>query len=142
MRFNKPSAKQGPIFHPARALCALVLALPLCALAATPAEIAAGYAAAAGSAPSPARGQQFFNATHGRDWSCASCHGAVPTQPGRHAATGKAISPLAPAFAPQRFTDPAKVEKWFRRNCTDVAGRECTAAEKADIASWLITLKP
>lgn len=23
-------------------------------------------------------------------------------------------------------------EKWFRRNCTEVVGRECSAAEKAD----------
>ena len=40
------------------------------------------------------------------------------------------------------FSDPAKVEKWFRRNCNDVAGRECTAGEKADVLAWLISLKP
>ena len=74
--------------------------------------------------------------------SAAIPWGAVPTQPGRHAATGKPIGPLAPAFNPQRFTDPAKVEKWFRRNCKDVMSRECTAAEKADILSWLLGLKP
>jgi hypothetical protein len=66
----------------------------------------------------------------------------VPTSPGRHAATGKPIQPLAPAFNPARFTDPAKVEKWFRRNCNDVVGRECSAAEKADAVTWLMTLKP
>jgi len=38
--------------------------------------------------------------------------------------------------------DPAKVEKWFRRNCNDVMGRECTAGEKADVLAWLLTLKP
>ncbi|HEX7384701.1 MAG TPA: DUF1924 domain-containing protein, partial [Burkholderiaceae bacterium] len=32
--------------------------------------------------------------------------------------------------------------KWFRRNCGDVLGRECTADEKADIVAWLATLKP
>jgi hypothetical protein len=32
----------------------------------------------------------------------------------------------------ERFTDPAKVEKWFRRNCKEVVGRDCTPAEKAD----------
>ncbi len=42
----------------------------------------------------------------------------------------------------QRFSDSAKVEKWFRRNCNDVLGRECSAAEKADVMSWLIGLKP
>ena len=92
--------------------------------------------------PAPARGQKLFTTLQGRDWSCASCHGAVPTQPGRHAATGKPIGALAPAFNAERFTDSAKVEKWFRRNCNDVVGRECTAAEKADVLAWLLTLKP
>ena len=41
----------------------------------------------------------------------------------------------------ERFTDTAKAEKWFRRNCNDVAGRECTAAEKADMLAWLLTLR-
>ena len=63
-------------------------------------------------------------------------------QPGRHAVTGKVIGTMAPAVNPERFTDPAKTEKWFRRNCNDVMGRECTAAEKADVLSWLRTLKP
>ncbi|SEA54449.1 DUF1924 domain-containing protein [Variovorax sp. YR216] len=110
--------------------------------AATPADLLAGYVAEAGAAGDPARGQLMFNSRHGRDWSCASCHGAEPTAPGRHAATGKSIAPLAPAFNPERFTDAAKADKWFRRNCNDVVGRECTAAEKADVLSWLIKLKP
>jgi hypothetical protein len=63
-------------------------------------------------------------------------------QPGQHAATGKPITALAPAANPQRFTDAAKTEKWFRRNCNDVLGRECSAAEKADVLGWLLTLKP
>lgn len=109
-------------------------------MAATPADLLAGYRTASGTDPARARGQQLFTATHGREWSCASCHGAVPTQAGRHASTGKPIAPLAPAFNPERFTDPAKVEKWFRRNCNDVLGRECTAAEKADVLTWLVSL--
>lgn len=124
------------------ALLASVAALAGPAHAATPAELQAGYTAQAGTPASPARGQQFFTTRHGSDWSCSSCHGAVPTQAGRHASTGKTIAALAPAATPQRFTDPAKVEKWFRRNCNDVVGRECTAAEKADVLSWLVTLKP
>lgn len=111
------------------------------AYAATPAELLSGYTAQAGSPAAPARGQQFFTTRHGREWSCASCHGNVPTQGGKHASTGKSISALAPAFNAERFTDPAKTEKWFRRNCNDVLGRECSAAEKADVLSWLMTLK-
>ena len=112
------------------------------ARAVAPADLLSHYSAQAGAAPQPARGQRFFAASHGREWSCTSCHGSVPNQSGKHAATGKSIAPLAPAFNPERFTDSAKAEKWFRRNCNDVAGRECTAAEKADVLSWLLTIKP
>ena len=112
------------------------------AQAVTPADQLAGYTAQAAAAASPQRGQAFFTSRHGREWSCSSCHGATPTQQGKHASTGKAISPLAPAFNAERFTDVAKTEKWFRRNCNDVMGRECTPAEKADVLSWLLTLKP
>lgn len=121
-------------------LCALSLAGP--ATAATPDELARRYAADGGAPGDPARGRAFFTATHGGRWSCATCHGQPPTSPGRHAATGKTLGPLAPAFNPERFTDAAKVEKWFRRNCNDVVGRECSAAEKADVLAWLTTLKP
>ena len=125
---------------PCPVVLAFAFALP--AHADTPAEQLARFSTAAGSAAVPARGQAFFTTKHGHEWSCSSCHGAVPIQPGRHASTGKAIGPMAPAYNPERFTDPAKTEKWFRRNCNDVVGRECTAAEKADLLSWLLTLKP
>jgi cytochrome c peroxidase len=127
------------------ALCATLaatLGLPGAASAATPAEQLAAYQAAAGTPAAAERGQRLFTTTHGREWSCASCHGATPTAAGKHASTGKAIQPLAPAANAERFTDPAKVEKWFRRNCNDVMGRECTAGEKADVLAWLLTLKP
>ena len=110
--------------------------------AATPAELLADYSAQAGSPASATRGQEFFTKAHGREWSCASCHGPMPTQTGKHASTGKPIGPLAPGFNPERFTDRAKTEKWFRRNCNDVVGRECTPSEKADVLGWLSTLKP
>ncbi len=111
------------------------------AWAGTPAEQLTALSAQAGRSPNPVAGQQFFNAKHGREWSCASCHGALPTAEAKHASTGKAIAPLAPVFNPERFTDAAKSEKWFRRNCNDVLARECTAAEKADVLAWLISLK-
>jgi cytochrome c553 len=117
-------------------------ALVPAAQAAVPAELLAAYTAQSGAPAAPARGEQLFKTPQGREWSCASCHGAVPTLPGQHAATGKRIGSLAPAFNPERFTDAAKAEKWFRRNCNDVMGRECTAAEKGDVLAWLMTLKP
>jgi cytochrome c peroxidase len=134
-----PSLRHLPAFWLCGALCA---AMACSAQAATPAEQAAAYTAQAGAAAQPARGQALFTQAHGREWSCASCHGPRPVQPGRHAATGKAIAALAPAANPQRFTDAAKTEKWFRRNCNDVLGRECSAAEKADVLGWLLTLTP
>lgn len=117
------------------------MALSPLAHAVTPAEQLAGYTAQAGTPAQPARGQQLFTSRHGKDWSCASCHTDTASTEGKHASTGKPIAPLAPAFNPDRFTDAAKTEKWFRRNCNDVLGRVCTPGEKADVLSWLLTLK-
>lgn len=90
---------------------------------------------------SAARGQQFFTTLHGNDWSCSSCHTRNPMQGGKHAVTGRPIQPMAPAANPDRFTDSAKTEKWFRRNCKDVVSRECSAQEKGDVLTWLQSLK-
>ncbi|HET7525959.1 MAG TPA: DUF1924 domain-containing protein [Burkholderiaceae bacterium] len=130
--------RAGPLL----AAIALIVPAARAASAVSPAELASAYAVQAGGPAVPARGQRFFTTAQGRDWSCASCHGATPTEAGRHAVTGKPIAALAPAFNAQRFTDAAKADKWFRRNCNDVVGRECTPAEKADVLGWLMTLKP
>ncbi len=129
-----------------RSLVLFTSALAVClasisAQAATPAEMAASYSAQAGTAANAARGQEFFTSKHGKDWSCSSCHTSTPTGEGKHAATAKLIMPLAPAANAERFTDNAKTEKWFRRNCNDVVGRECTPGEKADVLAWLMSLK-
>ena len=108
----------------------------------TPAEQIAGFVALSGQAAQIEHGQAFFTSKHGKDWSCSTCHTTNPTVEGKHATTGKVIAPMAPAFNAQRFTDAAKTEKWFRRNCNDVVGRECSPAEKADVLSWLLSLKP
>lgn len=84
------------------------------------------------------RGRAFFTATHGKDWSCATCHTPTPLAGGKHTITGKAIAPLAPAANPERFASASKAEKWFRRNCGDVLGRECSAQEKGDVLAWLL----
>jgi hypothetical protein len=110
--------------------------------AVTPGELLAGYVAQAGHPASATRGQKFFTTRQGGEWSCASCHTATPAQFGKHASTGKVIRPLAPAANPERFTDLAKAEKWFRRNCKDVAARECSPAEKADVLAWLVSVRP
>jgi mono/diheme cytochrome c family protein len=138
----KPLSTQRAIAHVSIAIALGLVAWPSFSRAATPGEMLASYSAQAGAAARPDRGQQLFTTRHGREWSCSSCHGAVPVQAGKHAGTGKPIGALASAANAERFTDPAKVEKWFRRNCNDVMGRECTPAEKADVLAWLISLKP
>jgi mono/diheme cytochrome c family protein len=112
--------------------------------AATPAELLAGYRAQAGTVPSPERGQRLFTTNFGREmgWSCTSCHGSNPARNGKDDVSGKLIEPLAPAVNRARLTDRVTVENAFRLNCKDVVGRECTAAEKADVLSWLISVKP
>ncbi len=123
----------------------VALAATMTAGAATPAGLLAQWRAegATGGSAAPfsaARGKQLFE-QRSSDWSCASCHTADPRNGGKHVVTGKSIQPLAPAANPQRFTDPAKVEKWLRRNCKDVLSRECTPGEKGDVVTYLVSLK-
>lgn len=120
-----------------------ILAQP--ALAQTPEQTLAGLKQAAQGTPgfqgfSAARGAQFFKSTHGGDWSCTTCHTQNPAATGKHTKTDKAIKPLAPAANPERFTDPAKVEKWFKRNCNDVLNRACTPLEKGDVLTFLMSV--
>lgn len=108
----------------------------------SPAQQLQRFAQQAGTAGDAARGRAFFTSRHGSEWSCASCHGNPPLAAGKHAGTGKRIEPLAPAANAAAFTDTARVDKWLRRNCNDVLKRECTAAEKADVLAWLVSLAP
>lgn len=121
-------------------LFVLSLGISGLAQATSPQELLKSYESQSGKA-SPAKGEQFFNAKHGKEWSCASCHENPPNHETKHIVTGKVIKPLSPSANPARFTDEAKVDKWFKRNCNDVLGRECTAQEKADVLSWLMTVK-
>jgi hypothetical protein len=111
----------------------------------TPAEILAMIKSeAAGTAGfqgfSTTRGETFFKAKHGGEWSCSSCHTDNPAAQGKHAKTEKVIKPLAPSANPERFTEVKKVEKWFKRNCNDVLDRECTAQEKGDVMTYLMAV--
>jgi len=127
----------------------LLLAWP--AYAETPPQLLRQYEAAARQDESAfqanaARGEAFYRtrqpaSTTGKaTTACAGCHSPDPRQLGRTRAN-KQIEPLAPAANPERFTDRAKVEKWFGRNCGDTFGRDCTPAEKADFIAWLANLR-
>jgi mono/diheme cytochrome c family protein len=105
-------------------------------------DLLAQYAAAAKSAGfSAARGQalhmQNFSGGKPDTPSCTTCHGKDTRGAGRTLA-GKTVEPVAVSAAPTRYTDPAKVEKWFKRNCTEVLGRECTPQEKGDWLTFVI----
>lgn len=122
-------------------LAALTVSTAAHAAETTPAAQLQFWSAQAGAPGNAAKGQAFFSSKHGGEWSCASCHGTPPTAQGKHANTGKVIAPLAPAFNAKAFTDSAKVDKWFKRNCNDVLTRECSATEKADVLAYLNSLK-
>lgn len=120
----------------------LAALLPVSVQATTPRDLLAGWQREAGGGFSAQRGRALFSDASRSDWSCATCHTADPRRDGRHVTTSKSIAPLAPGANPARFTDPAKVEKWFRRNCRDVLRRECTAMEKGDVLTWLLEQRP
>lgn len=134
------SRKSALVFAAVTAL----VALPV--FAETPEGVLASFKKEASATPgfqgfSAARGETFFKAKHGGEWSCASCHTDKPAAEGKHAKTGKVIKPLAPSANVERFTDMAKVEKWFKRNCNDVLERVCTSQEKGDLLAYLLSIK-
>lgn len=71
--------------------------------------------------------------------ACTSCHGQDPRAAGENVKTGKIIEPMAASANAKRYADAADVEKWFRRNCNQVLGRECTAIEKGDFITFMIS---
>lgn len=123
----------------------LLLASANPTFAETPANLLSGYAAEAaktspGFTPSAKRGQSLFTNEWGVSQkmpNCTTCHGKNIKAEGKHVVTEKRIAPFSPAANPERFSSAAKVEKWFKRNCTEVVGRECTAAEKADFIQFI-----
>ena len=131
-----------------RLIAAIALALSAAsALAITPADLQASLAAEVRRVDptfrefSARRGEAFYRATHGGDWSCATCHTDNPAATGSHAVTKKTVQPLAPAANPERFTRADKIDKWFKRNCNDVLKRACTPQEKGDLVAWLLNVK-
>ena len=113
------------------------------------------------------RGQAFYLKKHALMGigavSCASCHRKNPREqikahrvdilcrachvindeehPVPKEAKVRYIEPFAPHAHPERFSDYAHVEKFFKRNCTTVLQRECTAQEKGDLITRLLTVE-
>jgi cytochrome c peroxidase len=118
--------------------------------AATPQELLKQYEAqakqehSAFAGFSAEKGATFFKTerlhSDGKKVSCATCHTADPRNQGKTRAN-KVIEPMAPNVNPKRFTDRAKVEKWFGRNCRDVLERACTAQEKGDYVAYMLSIQ-
>jgi hypothetical protein len=70
--------------------------------------------------------------------SCTTCHTTDATKTGQTRA-GKDIEPMGASANSKRYSDQAKTEKWFGRNCNNVLGRECTATEKGDFITFMLT---
>jgi len=77
----------------------------------------------------------------GKDLSCSSCHTDDPTKVGQHAETKKAIDPMAISANPDRFSDVKKVEKAFSKHCKDLYKKDCSAQDKGDFLTYLLSVK-
>lgn len=89
-------------------------------------------------------GKAFYNreiTVKGQQVACASCHTANPAATGKHIVTGKPIRPLAPSANPKRFADIEKVEKQFTDHCNDVIGTDCSAQEKGNFITYLLSVE-
>lgn len=153
-------------------LLASMVVVVATAYAQTPRALLEGYAAEARTADtaftefSAERGRAFYFRTHrqadGDEYACASCHHQDPRReqfahhdkipcrachfPDQYRGDGhfirRQLMPLAPVANPDRFTDPVKAERWFAKNCDFVLGRPCSAVEKGDLITWLLSVEP
>jgi cytochrome c peroxidase len=107
-------------------------------------EILKEYQALEKTQFSAERGEKFFRTervnSKGDKVSCMTCHTDNAKKSGMTRAN-KVIEPLAPSANPERFTDRAKIEKWFKRNCNDVYDRVCTTLEKGDFMKYMMSIK-
>jgi hypothetical protein len=113
------------------------------------------------------RGRAFYFARHPMagpgDASCSSCHLEDPRQgfrahrapvlcrachvinddehPDPEHAKKRHMGAFAPGANPERFNDWQRVERYFAVNCRLLLRRACTAREKGDLITWLLSLE-
>lgn len=113
------------------------------------------------------RGEAFYNERHVVKgvgmWSCASCHLKDPRylvlahrtdipcrachvindweHPDPKHAKKRCIEPFAPSANAKRLQDAQRAETFLKVNCLLLLKRECTAREKGDVVSWMLSLK-
>lgn len=79
---------------------------------------------------------------HRVDILCRACHVINDEEhPDPEHAKKRIIEAFAPGANPERFHDPGLVEKYFGTNCLMVLKRQCTAQEKGDLISWLVSVE-
>lgn len=113
------------------------------------------------------RGRAFYFARHPLsgpgDASCSSCHLEDPRQgfrahrapvlcrachvinddehPDPEHAKKRHMGAFAPGANPERFNDWERVERYFAVNCRLLLRRNCSAREKGDLITWLLSLE-
>jgi uncharacterized protein (DUF1800 family) len=87
--------------------------------------------------PDPRRAAE----AHRDEIPCRACHVLFSRQPEGQRPTRRELRPLAPAANADRFTNEWRTEYWFAYNCKLLLQRECTAQEKGDLITWLMTIQ-
>lgn len=79
---------------------------------------------------------------HRTDILCRACHVIYDEEhPYPAEAKKRIIEPFTPAANPERFRDAERVDTYFRTNCLTLLQRACTAQEKGDLITWLLTIE-
>lgn len=120
----------------------MLIAVPSFTLADVITDLQAKYRSQGAVSVNAAAGEAMWtreakDAKTGEMRSCSTCHTRDLKKPGKHASTGKIIDAMAPSANRERLGDPAKIEKWFARNCKWTYGRECSAQEKTDFLAYI-----
>jgi hypothetical protein len=79
---------------------------------------------------------------HRTDILCRACHVINDEEhPDPQSAKKRVIEPFTPGANPKRFTDFEVVERFFKTNCQLLLKRECTAREKGDLITYLLSVE-
>jgi hypothetical protein len=111
---------------------------------ATAEQAAKQYSLFAKSTLSADEGRAFYTkkiVVAGKDLSCSACHTDNPANVGKHNESGKAIQPMSPVVNPKRFSEVQKSEKGFTKHCKDLYGKDCSAQDKGNFITYVLTTK-
>lgn len=79
---------------------------------------------------------------HRTDILCRACHVINDEEhPDPEHAKKRLIDPFTPGANPKRFADFEVVERYFKTNCLMLLKRECTAREKGDLLTYLLSVE-